>query len=82
MLFGRYALPVLGRLLHARGGRFADAHEADRALCWFVHAAVRGRFTTSAETMLAKDLETVDRDGIDGVITSLRRIRKGSLTRS
>ena len=80
VLFGRYALPVLGRLLHARGGRFADAHEADRALCWFVHAAVRGRFTTSAETMLAKDLETVDRDGIDGVITSLRRIRKGSLT--
>ncbi|SHK25759.1 Protein of unknown function DUF262 [Pseudonocardia thermophila] len=80
VLMGRAAFPVLGRLLHARGGRFADLHEADRALCWYVHAAVRGRFATSADTMLGRDLETIDREGIDGVITSLRRTRKGSLT--
>jgi hypothetical protein len=80
VLMGRYALPVLGRLLHRGGGRFADAAQADRALCWYVHAAVRGRFAGSAETYLAKDLETVDRDGIDGVLASLRRTRKGSLT--
>jgi hypothetical protein len=80
VLMGRYALPVLGRRLYANGGRFANAAEADRALCWYVHAALRGRFATSAETALNKDLETVDREGIDGVITSLRRARKGSLT--
>lgn len=80
VLFGKAALPVLSRLLHTRGGRFADQAEADRALCWFVHAAVRGRFTGPAETVLAKELQIVDAEGVDGVITSLRRLRKGRLT--
>jgi hypothetical protein len=80
VVFGKAALPVLSRLLHTRGGRFADQAEADRALCWFVHAAVRGRFTGPAETVLAKELQIVDAEGIDGVITSLRRLRKGRLT--
>ncbi|HEY8588374.1 MAG TPA: DUF262 domain-containing protein [Naasia sp.] len=80
VLFGSYAIPVLVRALHARDGRFADQAEADRALCWYVHAAVRGRYAAAGETTLNKDLETVDREGIDGVIASLRRTRKGSLT--
>jgi hypothetical protein len=80
VLFGKAALPVLSRLLHQRDGRFADQAEADRALCWFVHAAVRGRFAATAETTLARDLQTVDAEGIDGVITALRRTRKGRLT--
>jgi len=80
VLMGRYALPVLGRLLLKNNGRFTDAAEAGRALYWYVHAAVRGRFAGSTETHLAKDLETIDRDGIDGVIHSLRRAHNGSLT--
>ncbi len=80
VLMGRYALPVLGRLLLKNNGRFTDAAEAGRALYWYVHAAVRGRFAGSTETHLAKDLETIDRDGIDGVIHSLRRAHDGSLT--
>jgi hypothetical protein len=80
VLMGRNALPVLGRLLLKNNGRFADATEAGRALYWYVHAAVRGRFAGSTETFLAKDLETVDRHGIDGVIDSLRRACNGRLT--
>lgn len=80
VLMGRYAFPVLGRLLHAGGGRFADAAEADRALCWYVHAAVRARFTGPTETMLAKDLQTADKEGIDGLIASLRKARKGAMS--
>ena len=80
VLMGRYALPVLGRQLLKNNGRFTDAAEAGRALYWYVHAAVRGRFAGSTETHLAKDLETIDRDGIDGVIHSLRRTHNGSLT--
>jgi hypothetical protein len=80
VLMGRNALPVLGRLLLKNNGRFADATEAGRALYWYVHAAVRGRFAGSTETFLAKDLETVDRHGIDGVIDSLRRGCNGRLT--
>mgnify|MGYP002622247027 CR=1 FL=1 len=79
VLSGRYAVPVICRLLHGRGGRFASGHEADKALYWYVNAALRGRFAGSTETVLAKDLETVDKDGIDGVIVSLARSRKGNL---
>lgn len=79
VLAGRYAFAVLTRLLHTRGGRFDGPKEADKALYWYVHAALRGRFAGSTETFLAKDLETVDKDGIDGVIASLARTRKGNL---
>lgn len=80
VLMGRYAFPVVSRLLSLRGGRFADGAEADRALYWYVHAGLRGRFAGSTETMLAKDLETVDKAGIDGVLASLARSRKGNLS--
>lgn len=80
VLMGRYAFPVLTRLLHLRGGRFADEADADRALFWYVHAALRGRFAGSTETVLTKDLETVERSGVDGLITALRRSRGGNLS--
>jgi hypothetical protein len=81
VLMGRYAIPVISRHLHNRAdGRFADGAEADKALYWYVHAALRGRFAGSTETFLAKDLETVDKSGIDGVIAALARTRKGNLS--
>jgi hypothetical protein len=80
VLMGRYAFPVISRLLHARGGRFTDGSEADKALYWYVHSALRGRFAGSTETLLAKDLETLEKSGIDGLISSLKRWRGGNLT--
>jgi hypothetical protein len=80
VLMGRYALPVLTRHLHNRGGRFADGGEADRALHWYIHAALRGRFAGSTETFLAKDLETIDKSGVEGVTAALARSRKGNLS--
>ena len=80
VLMGRYAIPVISRHLHNRGGRFVDGAEADKALYWYIHAALRGRFAGSTETFLAKDLETVDKAGIDGVIAALARTRKGNLS--
>lgn len=77
VLMGRYAIPVVSRLMHARGGRFADAAEADRALYWYLLAAIRGRYTVSAETHLAKDLETAATHGVDGLISSLGTVRGG-----
>ncbi|GEL18380.1 DUF262 domain-containing protein [Pseudonocardia asaccharolytica] len=79
VLMGRYAVPVISRHLHNCGGRFADGAEADKALYWYLHAGLRGRFAGSTETFLAKDLETVDKSGIDGVIATLARIRKGNM---
>lgn len=80
VLFGRYAFPVLARLLsHRPGGRFADGREADRAMAWYVHSALRGRYTGPTETNLNRDLQIVDKDGVDGLLDSLTKAQKGSL---
>lgn len=80
VLMGRYAIPVISRLLHlSPGGRFADAAHRDRALFWYVHSALWGRFAGSTETVLAQDYEVVKESGIDGLIASLERWRGGNL---
>ena len=79
VLMGRYAVPVVARLLHQQGGQFADAAQADRALYWYVQAALWGRFAGSTETVLTQDFETVERAGIDGLIRALERWRGGNL---
>jgi hypothetical protein len=80
VLMGRYAFPVISRLLHLRGGRFADFAESDRVLYWYAHSALWGRFAGSTESVLNQDFEIVNRSGIDGLITALERWRGGNLT--
>jgi len=80
VLMGRYAFPVISRLLHLSGGHFADFTESDRVLYWYVHTALWGRFAGSTETVLNQDYETVNQSGIDGLIRSLERSRGGNLT--
>ncbi len=80
VLMGRYAFPVICRLLHASGGRFADSAEADRVLYWYVHSALWGRFAGSLETKLNQDYETAVQSGAVGLIDSLERWRGGNLT--
>lgn len=80
VLMGRYAIPVISRLLHlSPGGRFADAVHRDKVLFWYVHSALWGRFAGSTETVLAQDYEVVKESGIDGLIASLERWRGGNL---
>ncbi|MEU7880069.1 GmrSD restriction endonuclease domain-containing protein [Microbispora bryophytorum] len=80
VLMGRYAIPVVSRLLHLTpGGDFLDSAHRDRVLFWYVHAALWGRFAGSTETILAQDYDTVERSGIDGLIASLERWRGGNL---
>jgi hypothetical protein len=79
VLMGRYAFPVICRLLHLAGGRFADSTEIDRVLYWYIHSALWGRFAGSTETVLNQDYDTVSRSGISGLITSLERSRGGNL---
>ena len=42
VLMGRYAFPVICRLLHQADGRFADSAETDRVLYWYIHSATLG----------------------------------------
>jgi Protein of unknown function DUF262 len=80
VLMGRYAFPVVSRLLHLAGGHFADSAETDRVLYWYIHSALWGRFAGSTETVLNQDYDTASRSGIDGLITALERWRGGNLT--
>jgi hypothetical protein len=79
VLMGRYAVPVVSRLLHLRGGRFKDSAERDKTLYWYVHSGLWGRFAGSTETVLNQDYETVESLGVDGLITALERWRGGNL---
>ncbi|WP_182882083.1 GmrSD restriction endonuclease domain-containing protein [Microbispora sp. H10949] len=80
VLMGRYAIPVVSRLLHLTpSGGFIDGAHRDRVLFWYVHAALWGRFAGSTETVLAQDYDAVERSGIDGLIASLERWRGGNL---
>jgi hypothetical protein len=80
VLMGRYAIPVVSRLLHLAGGHFAGAAESDRVLFWYIHSALWGRFAGSTETVLNQDYDTVARGGVSGLITALERWRGGNLT--
>jgi hypothetical protein len=79
VLMGRYAFPVICRILHQADGHFADQAETDRALYWYVHAALWGRYAGSTETVLNQDYDTAGRSGISGLISSLERWRGGNL---
>jgi Protein of unknown function DUF262 len=79
VLMGRYAFPVICRLLHQSAGHFADSFQTDRVLYWYIHTALWGRFAGSTETVLNQDYETLGRSGIDGLISSLERWRGGNL---
>ncbi|GAA1467225.1 DUF262 domain-containing protein [Nocardiopsis exhalans] len=79
VLMGRYALPVVSRLLELNGGRFDDARHRDRVLYWYVHSALWGRYTGSTETYLQVDYDTLKSSGVDGLIDSLARLRGGNL---
>ena len=60
VLMGRYAFPVICRLLHQSGGHFADFPETDRVLYWYIHTALWGRFAGSTETVLNQDYDTLE----------------------
>ncbi|MGM7644319.1 GmrSD restriction endonuclease domain-containing protein [Nocardia sp. JW2] len=79
VLMGRYAIPVITRLLFLNGGRFDNDLHRDRVLYWYIHSALWGRFSGSTETFLQQDYDTLERGGIDALIASLERLRGGSL---
>jgi hypothetical protein len=80
VLMGRYAFPVITRLLHLASGHFPRSADSDRALFWYIHSALWGRFAGSTETVLNQDYEAATRSGVDGLISTLERWRGGNLS--
>lgn len=62
VFFGRYAVPLMARYVHLRGGRVDDAAESDLLLFWYLHTAMWGRYSGSTETKLERDLELLHQD--------------------
>ena len=79
VLMGRYAFPVICRMLQLAGGHFAGPAETGRVLYWYIQSALWGRYASSTETVLNQDYETASRSGIGGLISSLERWRGGNL---
>jgi hypothetical protein len=79
VLMGRFALPVIALYLHQNGGKFPTKLEADKALYWYIHVGLWGRFAGSTESTLAQDYETLTKSGLDGLIKEIERVRGGNL---
>lgn len=71
---------ALARLVaEERGGSISDHSEQQRLLFWYIHNFLWGRYSSSTETTLQRDLEAINTGGLDGLIQELNRWR-GSLT--
>jgi hypothetical protein len=79
VLMGRFALPVLSLYLNEHSGKFPNKSEADKALYWYIHVGLWGRFAGSTESMLAQDYEILKKSGLDGLIQEIERVRGGNL---
>jgi hypothetical protein len=79
VLMGRFALPVLSLYLNEHSGKFPNKSEADKALYWYIHVGLWGRFAGSTESMLAQDYEILKKSGLDGLIKEIERVRGGNL---
>ena len=79
VLMARFALPVLALYLHNNGGKFPSKEDADKALYWYIHAGLWGRFAGSTESTLALDYEILKKSGLDGLIDEIERVRGGNL---
>ncbi len=79
-LFGRFAIPVLVRYLDRRDGP-PSIEEQDKLLFWFLQAGMWGRFTSSTETVIDRNLEILESapDPVDGLLEDLR-LWHGDLT--
>ena len=82
VLGSRYALVALARYVSDVGGSINDVHVQQRILYWYVNCALWGRYSSSVETRIRRDLEALDTSGVDGLITELEQWRGGLEVRS
>jgi hypothetical protein len=72
VLFGRFGIPVIVRLLDQRQASKVgpmNEKERDKMLFWYAQAAMWGRFSGSTESFIDKDLEALE--GADGGLDKL-----------
>lgn len=78
-LLGRAALPLMCRLLSMSGGMFANDHQRDKAIYWYIRSALAGRHAASTITMLNRDLMLYEKHGVDGLVAELDKLHGGAM---
>ena len=73
VLFGRYAIPVMSRLLDRLEAPL-DQRDADRLLFWFVQAGMWGRFSGSTESFIDQDLAAIE-SGAEPIGSLIEQLR-------
>jgi hypothetical protein len=82
VLGSRGAFPIMVRYLSQRGGKLPDSGEADKLMYWYVHTLLWGRYSSTVESTLNRDLELIESattgtagNALDQVIAELRSNR-------
>lgn len=72
-----YAFPLMTRYLDQRGGHFPNHQERDKLLYWYIHTMLWGRYSSSIESNLRKDLAAISgsEGSLDPLIEQLRQNR-------
>lgn len=80
VFFSRFAMPLMAHYLDRLGGRFEDETARDRLLYWYLTGGMWGRYSTSTESTLNRDLAAVEelKGSLDRLIGELR-LWKGDL---
>jgi len=73
VLFGKYAFPVLTHYIDRVGGSLSDEEDIRKLLFWYLHSALWGKFSSSTESIINKDLELLEdvNGGLDRLIQDL-----------
>ena len=76
------AFPGHGEIPHAAGGKLKDPKEIDKLLYWYVHTLLWGRYSSTVEGTVNRDLELIEEatpttpgNALDQLITELRTNR-------
>ncbi|MBT7692831.1 MAG: DUF262 domain-containing protein [Gemmatimonadales bacterium] len=75
VLGGRGAFAALAWYVHNHGGNITDHTEQQKILYWYLHCLMWGRYSSSVVSILQRDLEALEGDGIDGAIKELENWR-------
>jgi hypothetical protein len=79
VLGGRGAFAALAWLVHQLNGEEKDQTTQQKILYWYLHCLMWGRYSSSVESKLQRDLDAMKDNGIDGAIEEMRKWR-GDLT--
>ena len=76
-VFGsRYSMPLMVGYLNKQGGTLKSDAEWNKLMYWYIHTFLWGRYAASTESVLAQDLNIIERgEGLDGLIRQLRQNR-------